>query len=273
MKHKFSIVTVVLNRREWIRDAIESVLGQQYAAFEHIVIDGGSTDGTLKILEEYPHLKWLSEKDNGSCSALNKGLAMISGDIFGWLNSDETYMPGTFERVDQYFQEQPDWAMLYGATRFVDDQRRPLRRSRVRAFNLHHQILGLTHIPAPSAMFLRRSALEAVGGRVDERWRDAYDHDLWIRVGKSHHVQAVPECFSTFAIHSDSGVSAYPERALRELAMIRKHHDGERRLIDRLFFVPLCNLYIWSYVRFRWPGGSSRKSDAQIRPAAPSNAS
>jgi len=86
---KISIVTIVLNRRDFIRGAIENVLEQQYPNFEHIIIDGASTDGTVDIIKEYPHIRLVSERDGGSVVALNKGLKLITGDIFGWLNSDE----------------------------------------------------------------------------------------------------------------------------------------------------------------------------------------
>src|SRR5208283_602790 len=170
---KFSIVTVVLNRRTYIRRAIENVLSQNYHNFEHIVIDGGSTDGTVDVLREYPHLKWISEKDSGSVFALNKGLALMSGDVFGWLNSDESYLPDTMANAARYLEDHPDWDMIYGTSIFVDESGRTLGRNRLRQFNLRRQILGLNSIAAPSAMFMRIRALNALGGRVDERWQHA----------------------------------------------------------------------------------------------------
>jgi len=249
---KFSVVTVVLNRRTWIRGAIESVLTQGYANFEHIVVDGGSTDGTLDIIREYPHVRWISESDGGSVFALNKGLALITGDVFCWLNSDETYLPGTFATVSKSLNDHPEWAMVYGTTRFVDDRGRVLGQSRLRRFRLWRQVLGLTHIPAPSAAFVRRSALDAIGGRVDEQWRDTYDSDLWIRIGKKFHIEAIPQCFSTFALHGDSGVSSVPHRALRELVAVRRHHGGERTLFHRKVMVPCFNIVLRAYWVLKW---------------------
>ena len=80
-----------LNRVNLIREAIESVLAQDYPNFEHIVIDGGSTDGTLDVLREYRHLKLISEPDNGLYDAVNKGIRLAQGELIGWLNSDDVY--------------------------------------------------------------------------------------------------------------------------------------------------------------------------------------
>ena len=86
---KISVVTPTLNCGQFIRDCIESVLAQNYENFEHIIVDGGSADGTVDVLREYPHLTWVSEPDDGEVFALNKALKIASGDIIGWLNADD----------------------------------------------------------------------------------------------------------------------------------------------------------------------------------------
>ena len=94
---KISIVTPSYNSAKFIEDCIQSVLKQNYPNFEHIVIDGGSTDGTVEILKQYPHLKWISEPDEGQSDALNKGFKMAEGDILGWLNADDVYLKNVFQ--------------------------------------------------------------------------------------------------------------------------------------------------------------------------------
>src|SRR5918992_2241290 len=88
-----SVVTPSLNQGRYLREAIESVRAQTYSPIEHVVVDGGSTDETLDILSEYDHLRWVSEPDRGQSHALNKGFAMATGEIFGWLNADDAYEP------------------------------------------------------------------------------------------------------------------------------------------------------------------------------------
>ena len=91
---KISIITASFNAAATIRDCLESVKGQTHGDVEHIVVDGGSTDGTIEILKSNPQLRWISEADTGQSHALNKGFAMARGEIIGWLNADDTYTPG-----------------------------------------------------------------------------------------------------------------------------------------------------------------------------------
>jgi glycosyltransferase involved in cell wall biosynthesis len=94
-----SVITPSLNSVRYIDDAIKSVLSQNYANFEHIIVDGGSTDGTVDILKRYNHLKWVSEPDSGQSDAMNKGFKMSSGDIIVYLNADDFFEPGAFDSV------------------------------------------------------------------------------------------------------------------------------------------------------------------------------
>src|SRR5438309_1875932 len=101
-----SILTPSFNQGKYVEQTIVSVLEQNYPRFEHIVIDGGSTDNTVSILKRYPHLKWVSERDRGQGDALNKGLRIASGDLVGWVNSDDFYAQGVFQRVSKLFEDE-----------------------------------------------------------------------------------------------------------------------------------------------------------------------
>ena len=100
---RFSVVTPSFNQAEFIRDTIDLVVAQDYPNFEHIVVDGGSTDGTIDILRSYPHLTWTSEPDRGQSDALNKGFSKAQGDVIAWINSDDYYAPrGVFKGGRSY---------------------------------------------------------------------------------------------------------------------------------------------------------------------------
>jgi glycosyltransferase involved in cell wall biosynthesis len=114
-----SIITPCLNRVAFVAEAIESVLAQNYPNFEHIIVDGGSTDGTLEVLQNYPHLKVISEPDEGLYDAINKGLRICTGEIVGFLNTDDLYAPNIFESIAEVLRENPEIdAVSGGATIF-----------------------------------------------------------------------------------------------------------------------------------------------------------
>lgn len=103
-RYRISVITPSFNSGKYLEDAIISVLNQNYPNFEHIVVDGGSTDGTKGILKKYPHLQWVSEPDNGQSDAMNKGFKMSKGDIIVYLNADDYFLPGSFKRIITYFE-------------------------------------------------------------------------------------------------------------------------------------------------------------------------
>jgi len=119
---KISVITACINRAGLVSTAIESVLAQDYPDFEHIIVDGGSTDGTLDVLGRYPHLKVISEADHGMYDALNKGLKLAQGEIIGFLNSDDLFAPGVFKEVISIFSNAEVEAVAGRAEVFREDQ-------------------------------------------------------------------------------------------------------------------------------------------------------
>ena len=101
------------------------MLDQNYGNFEHIIVDGASTDDTVQILKRYPHLNWISEPDNGEAEALNKGLRMASGDIIGWLNADDWYAANVFQAIASTFNSAPDVHLVYGRSIYADENGSP----------------------------------------------------------------------------------------------------------------------------------------------------
>jgi glycosyltransferase involved in cell wall biosynthesis len=253
---KISIVTVVLNRKVYIKKVIENVLEQNFDDFEHIIIDGGSTDGTVDVIKSYPHLKWISEKDNGSVYALNKGLAMVTGDVFGWLNSDESYLPGVLHKVNKYFIDNPSWEVIHGASQFVDEDDNVIgsRKShrKLLPYSLTRLMVGFNFLAVPSSVFVRCTAMQKVGFRVDENWGHVYDYELWVRLAKVSHVQHVPECLSRFGIHQDSGLVKTPMAAREELKRLRKLNRSQLNMYHRTIGTLHFNLYMFLYRTIRW---------------------
>lgn len=181
----FSIITPTLNRATTICEAIDSVLGQEYMPFEHIIIDGGSTDNTLKILAKYPHLKILSEPDQGIWDALNKGIALAKGEIIGHLNSDDRYMPGAFKKLCLALRNNPGAQAFCGGAEIF--QTGPDGRDQVlfRYNNLPIKTLRLSditrYVPITNARFFGKDVYQKVGP-YNQEYALAADRDFFLRV-------------------------------------------------------------------------------------------
>lgn len=186
-----SILTPSYNQGAWIADCLHSVACQTYPNVEHIVCDGGSTDQTLEVLRNAgPNVRWVSEKDNGQTHALNKAFSMSTGEIIGWINSDDVYFDcGAFERVAAFFATHPDVDLVYGQCARIDEDGRvvwvpsspPYSKRRLR---------WLTYIPQP-AVFMRRSALD--GTFLDEEFDFCMDWELWLRLSLSCKLQRLDD--------------------------------------------------------------------------------
>ena len=180
-----SIVTPCLNRSQFIEEAIQSVLRQDYPYVEHIVVDGVSTDGTLEILRRYQHLRVISEPDNGLYDALNKGLRLARGEIVGQVNSDDCYANDIFSTVARRFMGDPELdAVCGGAIAF--DENADGRRVTIADYQKpHHKELSFHNftcgVPIINARFFRRRVYERVG-LYDTRYPITADRDFMLRV-------------------------------------------------------------------------------------------
>jgi GT2 family glycosyltransferase len=184
----FSIVTPCLNAAKTLRATLESVSTQGYAHVEQIVVDGGSTDGTIEILRGNPEVRWISEPDEGLSDAVNKGIAMATGDVIGWLNADDVYRPGALAAVAKAFADQPSAEWAFGHCGIIDARGNEMR-SGVTAYKnfflrRYSFALHLTHnfVSAP-ATFVKRSAFDQVG-LFDKRFKYSMDYDVWLRLGR-----------------------------------------------------------------------------------------
>jgi glycosyltransferase involved in cell wall biosynthesis len=194
-----SIITPSYNQGPFIEQTILSVINQDYRNVEHIIIDGGSTDSTVEILKKYPHLIWISEKDRGQADALNKGLALATGDIIGWINSDDYYLENIFTSVAGSFA---DPAVQWGVGNLADlfDDGRELRFRKSPAVTFEALIMN-PDIVRQQPTFFRREALHRVGG-WNEKFYMVMDYDLWVRLARLAPPLMVDEEWAVYRNHS-----------------------------------------------------------------------
>ena len=229
---RISIVTPSFNQGAFIGDTIRSVLDQGYPDLEYIVIDGGSTDQTLEVLQKYGNsLRWISEPDRGQAHALNKGLRLTTGEIIGFLNSDDVYEPGALFKVGRFFAAHPRASWLTGRCRTVDLDGKEIRRPITLYKNLwlnscsRRALLILNYISQP-ATFWRRDVLATVG-EFDESLVYAMDYDYWLRLARHYRLWTVDDYLASFRVHpaSKAGSSASAQFD-SDLSILRRHADS-----------------------------------------------
>ncbi|MGZ9224604.1 MAG: glycosyltransferase family 2 protein, partial [Anaerolineales bacterium] len=180
-----TIITPSYNRAEMITDAIESVLAQDFPSFEHIIVDGGSTDGTLEILKRYPHLKVLNESVQGMYDALNKGLQIATGEITGFLNTDDLYAEKIFETVTKKFDD-PDVMAVTGRAIVFSELPQGEVKVVENYFPEERSLMENLTLGGPffNAWFFRRSTFDQVG-KFNINYKIVGDRDFMFRFALS----------------------------------------------------------------------------------------
>ena len=198
-----SIVTPSYNQARYLEATIQSVLAQDYARIEYIVMDGASSDGSVEIIKKYESrlAYWTSEKDNGQADAINKGLSRANGEILAWLNSDDFYLPNTISAAVKIFEENPDVVMLYGDMLAVDEHGKTINLLKYRQLSLE-DLLCFQIIGQP-AVFFRRAAYEKTGG-LDTTFHFLLDHHLWIRLAQQGKILHVPQTWAAARYHAEA---------------------------------------------------------------------
>jgi len=227
---KISIVTPSYNQASFIEEALHSVKNQNYPSLEHIVVDGASTDRTVSILQEYSqkpdwqHLRWVSEPDQGQSDALNKGFRMASGEIVGWLNSDDLYRSSCFDNVAEAFSSHPDVDVLYGDYTWIDEKGQLLQIRREIEFNRFVLLYHRTNcVPSPSSFFRRRIFDE--GNFIDVTYHYSMDWEFFLRlVHRGYRFRHLAELLADFRWQPDSKSSRYLYRQMQERDRIFDHY-------------------------------------------------
>ncbi|MBI5085916.1 MAG: glycosyltransferase, partial [Acidobacteria bacterium] len=217
-----SLVTPSLNMARHIGATIDSVLAQGYPKLDYLVLDGGSTDGTLDLLARYgDRVRWLSQKDDGQADAVNKGFLATQGQVFSFINADDTYRPGALAKVGEAFRKNPRAGLVYGEAYHVDEQGEILCRYETLPFdyqNLNHQCF----ICQPAA-FVSREAFERAG-MLDASLHFALDFDLWIRVAAENQVVKLPDYLANWRMYA--GIKSLRDRKqplCEAIATVKKH--------------------------------------------------
>lgn len=204
-KLKVSIVTVSFNQAKFLEEAICSVLDQDYTDTEYIVVDSGSTDGSRKIIEKYRDRidKIIFEPDTGPAEGLNKGFKMATGKLFGYLNSDDYFLPNTLSSVVEYFEKHPKVDVIYGNALVIDSEGREIRKTYSDLFTLQRAAYGFSVIVQPSTFF-RRSAFESTSG-FDVENHSSWDYNLLIDMKlKGANYQRINSILSACRLHDES---------------------------------------------------------------------
>jgi len=202
---RISVITPSFNHGRFLAAAMDSVLSQNYPGLEYIVMDGGSKDGSPDIIRARAGklAYWQSERDGGQANALNLGLSHATGDVIGWVNSDDLYMKGALETVGRYFAEHPDVMLVYGDCLFINEHDRVLQTIKPGPFDPAK--LAYRCYLMQMSVFFRREMLERIGS-FDTRFPYALDYDLWLRAGNTlrDNIAYLPQVLSCYRAHEQS---------------------------------------------------------------------
>ena len=233
---RISVITPSFNQGQFIEATIQSVLSQEYADLEYLVVDGGSTDGTLDILRKYSgKLRWISEPDHGQVEAINKGLRLASGEILTYLNSDDLYLPGALKRVGAFFGEAPQAAWVSGRCITVDADLNETRRLITGYKNFwlrthsYRALLVLNYI-SQMATFWRRSVYEALGP-LDEKLHYTMDYEYWLRIGKNYRLHTLPQTLAAFRLHANSKSGTTARKQFLEQYQVATRHNPPKAML------------------------------------------
>jgi len=233
-----SIVTPSYNQAQYLEQTIQSVLEQDYARIEYLIVDGASTDGSVEIIKQYvgesggipPVLAWwVSEKDSGQGDAINKGFARAKGDIIAWLNSDDMYLAGTIAAVVKVFEENPHAVMVYGDMLAVDEYGQTINVMKYKQLSLQ-DLLCFQIIGQPS-VFFRREVYEKIGG-LDTTFHFLLDHHFWIRIAQQGKILHVPQMWAAARYHAEAKNRAKAAEFGREAFRILDWAKGQPGLAE-----------------------------------------
>lgn len=232
-----SIITPSFNQGQFIEETLKSVASQTYKNYEHIIIDGGSTDNTIKILKKYKKIypykiRWISEKDKGQSDAINKGLKMAKGEVLCYLNSDDVFYPYTLKIVTDFFNKNKNAFWVTGDYEVINEKSKRIRsfipfyKKIWSIFPYKTTLLLCNFINQPST-FWKKEVFKKVGYfNVDYKYN--MDFDYWIRIfNKGFKLFVLNKKLSKFRVHSKSiGGSQFDKQFNHMLFLIKKYSNN-----------------------------------------------
>ena len=224
---RITVVTPSFNSIHTIRETIESVVTQEYADCEHIVMDGGSKDGTVDVLQEYPHLIWVSEKDEGHYHAMNKGIQRASGEVVLILNADDCLCPGVLQKVGEAFAAHPEWDGLFGDIRYVDGKGQEIYRREEATYDYNVlRFSGVCYV-IHQTLFVRKAVHDRLGLYSHKQYKNSCDYDFILRLGRAGckigHLKTILVNYR-YHDHGQSADLRVTTNMARESAVLRKEH-------------------------------------------------
>lgn len=249
---KITIITPSFNQGNFIDQTIRSILGQGYPNLEYIVIDGGSTDHTLEILRQYDNqLIWHSEKDRGQSHALNKGLALATGEIIGFINSDDYLEPGALLKVGGFFATHTEADWLTGKCHIIDEQSCEIRKiityykNILLMFNNYKLLLVVNYISQP-ATFWRKKITEEIGN-FDESYNYSMDYEYWLRMSGKCKLYTHKDYLASFRIHSTSKAGSSAGKPFEAQFAMASHYTTSKILLSLQSFHNRLVIFIYKY--------------------------
>lgn len=205
---RISLVIPSFNQGSFIAATLQSIVDQQYPNLELIVVDGGSSDDTLKVIKKYEsHLSWwVSEADSGQTEAINKGFSRSTGEIMAWINSDDLVAPGAFHRVADCFVRNPDIHAIYGDRIVINEQGLEIGRWILPGHS--SRVLRWSDFVPQETLYWSRGAWNQIGAKLDERFAFAMDWDLLLRMSENQcKIRHIPVFLGLFRIHGQQKTS------------------------------------------------------------------
>ena len=248
---KISIVTPCYNSERYLENTIISVLNQEYPNLEYVIVDGGSTDTTLDIIKKYEHQLsyWVSEKDTGMYDALNKGFRHTTGEIMGWIGSDDMYHQQSFFTIASIFSEHQNIQWLLGAASTFDEKGRTVKVHQSKRFTREGFLNGDFKWLQQESCLWKRTLWNKAGKMLNRNLKYAGDFDLWLRFFRFEELYVTDALIAGFRKHRFGQLSSSLKNYLNEIKQVLDHEISlniniERRKKHRIYFDSLAQKFI-----------------------------